>query len=121
MKSYRAMTLQDLIDELWALPQTAVVDGLEPSVHSYRGFYEQNAIGFEAGLLLNAHELAQALTKEIGSTLHGWKGGEFPCDPAQPVYLADVGDTGDMIVGIEQRSGEDPYIYEPVVTSYRWW
>lgn len=121
MKSYRAMTLQDLIDALWALPQTAVVDGLQPSVHSYRGFYEQNAIAYEAGLLTNAHVLAQMLSKEIGSTLHGWKGGEFPCDPAQPVYLAEVGDTGDMIIGIEQRHREVPNIYEPVVTSYRGW
>jgi hypothetical protein len=119
VKSYKHMTLQDLIDALKALPEGSKVKGLDNSVHSYQGFYEQNAIPPTRDVVLNAHELAQDLVKEIGSTLYGWKGGEFPCDPAQPVYLAD---TGPAIVGLERADWDIEDLYEPVVVeSGRWY
>src|SRR5690242_13641828 len=75
-KLYSRMTLSDLIEALGALPDGALVRGITPSVHSYRGYYERNAVSPNS-LVRGARELGEYLVGEIGKPIHGWKGGDY--------------------------------------------
>lgn len=115
--AYGPATLGALIDALEGLqltedgkPRHVRYDfgGLLPSmrVASYRGYYDQLAIGFEdydgrARRLShactmddypNVVELLKALKGAVGETYHGWKGGEYKMDRYTGVFVANSGD-----------------------------
>lgn len=101
--------LGTLSAELHAVPSDTLVHtesgyGLE-NFHSYRGYYEQAAI--EPGAdEITAGELAELVDDLIGTTLEGWKGGDFYMKADTEVWVAMEGCTGgDMIMGTEMVDG----------------
>lgn len=106
-----AITLGKLIAELEKLHPLAFVMydhwGLRPTTfRSYRGYYEDLALGVEQGgspatvaqLLANAKAM-------LGTTIDGWKGGSYRVDAETGVWAAEWGQTSDIaIVGIEDHS-----------------
>jgi hypothetical protein len=95
----------ELIEEL-ALRGTALVRGLGPQVHSYRGYYDRPAITPERpDFTRPASEIAGWYQADLDSnlTLYGWKGGEYELKWNSLVHYAEDGDTGPMIAGFKLR------------------
>lgn len=111
MKTYRKMTLNDLIEALGALPDDAQVAGFNPEIDSYRGYYERNAVEPSAAVL-NAHEVALTLRAQEGKPITGYKGGDYQVNELQGIYLANYGELGPCFCGLEQRRDG---VYEPVL------
>lgn len=114
-KTYKRHTLGELIEALRALPANAMVHGLDLDVDSYRGYYDRNAIA--PGPSVNAHDLADTYTKQIGNLTHGYKGGEYSVKADELVYYASYGDTGPSIIGLE---ASDDGFYRPVLLAEDW-
>lgn len=118
IKAYETLTLGQLIAALKALPEDAVVLGLGTEIHSYRGYYERNAIEPD----LPNHEaryLADQYQRQIGQPIYGYKGGEWRISDSENVYLASYGDTGPNICGLVP-SGE-PHVWEPLLVEVNEW
>jgi hypothetical protein len=81
-------------------------------IGSYRGYYEQLAIGLQA-VPITADQLAQLLRKQVGDTVTGYKGGEYRITRETPVWAAEYGSCGDMIVGIDLRNERVTLMTEP--------
>lgn len=116
---HNQMTLAELIEALERVrvrrvgedgePNNQIVQfdfgGLAPKgLHSYRGFYEDLAIGFTTeqaqGPTLDA--FVAELRAAIGSTITGYKGGSYIVRPGTSVWVAQRGDTsGTFIKGID--------------------
>ena len=111
MKKYTKMTLGDLITALRELPEGAKVRGFGPSIHSYRGYYERNALEPET-FEMDAERTADILSAQEGTLIHGWKGGEYYVSLTEGIYLADLGDVGPIFAGLEAT--EDG-VYEPIL------
>jgi hypothetical protein len=95
---FQHMTLMDLIVRLRELDEHVVVN-LAGGIYSYRGFYERGCVspdvrGTEAWVL------SDILAADLGGTMQGWKGGDFPVHDEVPMYVAEWGDTGPMLMGI---------------------
>lgn len=93
-------------------------------LHSYRGYYDHLAVGYESSHERNVRfqrsgligerqaapscrvpEFLKALKNAIGGTYTGWKGGEYTMDEETPIWVADSGDaTGTGITGIQLES-----------------
>ena len=76
-------------------------------VDSYRGYYEQLAIGWtgEAKRPKKVSELIEELKDAVGETFTGYKGGKFKMDDNTPVWCANYGDCHDTaITGLENCS-----------------
>lgn len=81
------------------MPVLVEVDGetLPASeLHSYRGFYEQLAIGFgqawpRSPVYATVGELRAALQGAIGRTFEGWKGGDFTMSGDTTLWIAPEG------------------------------
>lgn len=118
MTTMKRLTLGDLVQELRNLPDGARVNGLGRSVDSYRGYYERNAIEPEWDNELPALALADMLEDDFGKAIWGWKGGHYHVSADEFVYLANPGDTGPVIIGLEfnPKTG----IYEPVLLEEEW-
>lgn len=114
MKTYRKMTLGDLIAALEALPKESMVRGFDPEIDSYRGHYERNALAPEPTYRNQAHVVARNLREQIGKPTEGYKGGDYSVQAGQGVYLADYGDTGPCFAGLEEV---EPGLYEPVLVD----
>lgn len=104
------MTLDDLIVALSGCPnQEALVeiDGCPPGeFHSYRGYYDQLALGTGVEPVTVEGLLAQASDVK-GTYLEGYKGGEFKMTGSTPVWASEYGEaSGIAIVGI--GVGTDP-------------
>lgn len=106
----RQMTLGDMIDELAEFGPDAdvrfafgrfAVDGL----HSYRGYYEELALGYavaEYGQApMKASALRATLESAVGRVFEGYKGGEYVMSRNTPMWAANEGDSYQAcIVGI---------------------
>ena len=76
-------------------------------VNSYRGYYDQLAIGFtdDADRPVKVSELLKELESAVGGTFAGYKGGEYKMDKNTPVWCANYGDCHDTaITGIANCS-----------------
>jgi hypothetical protein len=98
MITYKHLTLGETINALEAMdPNTSVV-GLHGQVESYRGYYQHVAL--EPGpYSIRAERLAQWLTEQVGGTMSGWKGGDYPIKEDCYVFLAHEGNTGPGLGG----------------------
>lgn len=73
--------------------------GTRPAgVGSYRGFYEDLAIGFEEDNSATVAEVLATLKAAIGETFHGWKGGEYRMKESSTVWVANRGNTSDTFI-----------------------
>ncbi len=77
---------------------------------SYRGYYEDLALGYEVGYSAGNNTTVQKLLDEarlcIGKTYTGWKGGEFTMDEDSTLWVSNQGEcTGMAISRIEGGDG----------------
>jgi hypothetical protein len=103
------LTLGDLIDALEKMPPkaTLIFDrfGLCPdgSLDSYRGYYDQLALGYRHHPVMTAEELLKSALSMDGATVYGWKGGEYRVDRSTGIFVAETGDaTQTMLVAIKR-------------------
>lgn len=91
------MTLFELIVRLKELdPGTPVALG---TPMSYRGYYSD--LAFSPDTPRPAADVLADAEKALGRTFIGYKGGEFVMDKVTPVWVAEYGDTGEQLLGIE--------------------
>ena len=96
-----ALTLNQLIRQLNALPAGTLVTGIDSQINSWRGSYDEHAVT-PSSTVIGARVLAKRYLRQVGKTVRGWKGGEFPVRLDKPVHLASHGDIGVPITGLEQ-------------------
>lgn len=63
-------------------------------VHSYRGYYDQLAIGYERGGNMKVGELLTTLRDAVGKTFTGYKGGEYTMFTDTAVWVANNDESG---------------------------
>jgi hypothetical protein len=103
------MRLGDLIQTLAALPGDAPLrwdhGGHVGYLRSYRGYYEQLALGTSDEMRTVAAVLADARAAD-GETFSGYKGGEYEMGRGTPIWAAEWGDTSDYgIAGARMEDG----------------
>ena len=101
---YRIFSLDVLIQTLESLSESdpeAVVVGLTGMVESYRGYYDRPATPPSTEEHL-ASRLAEQYSRQVGGTMHGYKGGEYSVQGDVPVYYAEWGSTGPNIIGLQK-------------------
>jgi hypothetical protein len=103
-------TLGQLIDALKKQPKDAIVSYefgyfAPTTLASYRGYYEDLALGYvepEYAKRPTVASLLVELEAAVGATFEGWKGGQYRMDRDTPVYVANPGECpGTGIVGVE--------------------
>jgi hypothetical protein len=97
------MTLGELTAALKRKDREADVtfglDYFRPScVDSYRGYYEDLAIGFSNNTDCTVAQLIAMLEAANGKTFTGWKGGQFTMDDDTAMWAANPGRTGSMAI-----------------------
>ena len=91
--------LKILIDALKALPEGATfTNGFNDSM-SYRGYYSE--LGLNPCGQAKASEMLEVLENSLGEVFTGYKGGEYEMNESTECYLANYGECGDQIVGIQ--------------------
>jgi hypothetical protein len=93
------MTLGSIIDVLKRKnPETCVmfdfVHFQPKGVHSYRGYYEQLAIGYEVGSSAKVGDLLKQLEDANGKKFYGYKGGTYLMHRDTPVWVANHNESG---------------------------
>lgn len=109
------MKLGELIDAMKTQKQDAAIRIAAPidlaptRLDSYRGYYEDLAIGFEPPTEWNTPTVGEFLLElegAIGKTYCGWKGGEFLMGEDTIVWVATVGESsGARVRGVESEDG----------------
>lgn len=70
-------------------------------VHSYRGYYEDLAIGYEPGGQTKVGEVVKWLEEAEGKSFYGYKGGQYLMDSDTVVWVAMSDEAGGTaIVGV---------------------
>ena len=100
------LTLGDFIKALGNLPNGAMVRCYSgesvSSLCSYRGYYDQLAIGRATPVRTVADVLEDA-RGAVGASFDGYKGGSYRMDNSTPVWFADYGEApGYAVVGVRQ-------------------
>ena len=112
-----AMTLGEILDDLETRPQdyrlgVQWVHGVSGigEVDSYRGYYKDLAI--EPGPVTSLVEVGLGVLRQaVGSTVEGYKGGEFLITRESRVWVSTCGDcSGLMVTGVEQDDEEHTII-----------
>lgn len=83
-------------------PVTFGFDYARPTrLHSYRGYYEDLAIGYQRGTDCTVGQLVAKLEEARGTVMTGWKGGEYLMHDDTAVWMSNPGDaTGMAIVDV---------------------
>lgn len=110
LKTYRRLTLGDLIEALDRLGD-ATVEGLDGWVDSYRGYYERNATQ-PCSYQASAAVLASEYRSQVGKPITGYKGGDYTVSADELIYYAAEGETGPAIIGLEPS---ETGVYRPVL------
>lgn len=72
-------------------------------IHSYRGYYEQLALGYGLGDI-TVGQLLGMCEGAVGKSFTGYKGGEYVMGRETPVWVANHNESGGTgIVGVEDR------------------
>jgi hypothetical protein len=66
--------------------------------HSYRGYYSDLSFG-QSGAPVTVAEFLSDLTKSLGRTFEGYKGGDYVMGDETPLWVAPYGCTGPAIMG----------------------
>lgn len=98
--SDRQMTLGELIKTLKRKDQDKYITfdfvHFRPAggVHSYRGYYEDLAIGYESGRDTKVAEVVKWLEEAEGKSFYGYKGGEYTMHSDTAVWVANSNESG---------------------------
>ena len=69
---------------------------------SFRGYYEDIALGFSAGEIAyepqTVDEFIERTEATIGATFYGYKGGDFKMDEDSALWIANWGDSSSTVV-----------------------
>ncbi len=70
------------------------------SIASYRGSYEELALGFTKYQRFNTtlKELIHDLRQAVGRVYQGWKGGDFRMDSNTPLWVANCGHSSTTVI-----------------------
>lgn len=109
---HRGLNISQLIGELRLAKQDADVwfdfDNMKPTGHfySYRGIYSDVALGYDQeGDPLSVAELIDKLTGMIGSTVTGYKGGDYKVQPETPVWVSKPSNAfGTAVVAVHRTN-----------------
>lgn len=70
---------------------------------SYRGYYEQLALGFKEDASMTVSELLESAKKALGHTFEGYKGGFYTMFKNTPVWAANYGRSNSTaIIGVKE-------------------
>ena len=83
---------------------------------SYRGCYEDLAIGWQVWAELTVKDFLAACSNAVGKTMQGYKGGEYKITQDTPLWVANMGEVSRTIVKAVDRS-EDGTL---VLVTERW-
>ena len=78
-------------------------------IHSYRGYYQDVALGYESGYpgKLTVQSLRDLCFDAIGSEFEGYKGGNYTMSTATPVWVGNPKEAGrTAVVGVEDTGYE---------------
>ena len=100
---YQPLTLGEVINALGTVHPDMTVPGMGPDILSYRGYYERPSVVAEPtskGEWRTAGSLYEEYSMQLGDLRRGWKGGDYPVDASQPLYITEQwGRTGFPIIG----------------------
>ena len=118
------MTLGELVDALEKRPKKQGVYfdllWLVPTcLDSYRGYYEQLALGFrvDENPRLTVAELLKDCEAAIGERFQGWKGGEYMMDRDTPIWVANPGNTSEYYISGIDTLGDDAHGWTIIKTE----
>lgn len=99
----RQMTVRELISALSRKnPESSVTFGFDhcypTGVGSYRGYYEDLAITFKQFQGCTVKQLLEMLQNAVGSTVEGYKGGEYLISDDTVVWAANYGTAPGMAI-----------------------
>ena len=107
------LTLGELIKHLERSSQNAPVEcvnGIVPgNPHSYRGYYSDLAFELDdpTEVKLTVRAFLDTCRKVLGTTLEGYKGGEFLMGAKTPLWLSAYGDaSGTAIMDVIRRNND---------------
>ena len=89
------MELGELIAFLEEEDQGLTVDVGFHNPHSYRGYYDE--LAFEPTRNITVAEMLACAKSALGTTYHGWKGGEYEMLEYTRIWLAHKGQSGEGI------------------------
>lgn len=109
--TWRPIALGELIGLLEGVPSTCEVrfafnDFVPTRLQSYRGYYEQLALGFDTDYQrgCTVANLLTALRSAIGATLDSYKGGGYTIGRDTPVWAANWGEApSTAIIGLSEE------------------
>lgn len=107
MKTYKYMTIADVLEWCDAQDPSEEIKGIGEHVHSYRGYYEHISIDPDEGNTHTVASLAEMLRANLGETFTGYKGGAYVMTPDRLLFLAEYGTTGPQLVGFELHPSGD--------------
>ena len=74
-------------------------------VDSYRGDYSQLAIDVDTTSTINVKHFLGRLKEILGTTLEGYKGGDYMMTDSTPIWVASWGETSDtFVVGLRRET-----------------
>jgi hypothetical protein len=102
-KSNNQMYLGELIAVLkrkdQERPVTFGFDYAKPTgLHSYRGYYEDLAIGYERHAECTVGQFVARLEEANGTVMTGWKGGEYVMNDDTAVWMSKPGESTGMAI-----------------------
>lgn len=106
------ITVGHLIDVLALVPQYAWltiqgVSGAPFDVSSYRGYYDHLAIEYTADHRATVADFIRILRDAVGSTMEGYKGGDFTMTRQTPVWVSNWGtSSGVAVTGVALVEGD---------------
>lgn len=91
------MTLGGLIEILEGMPDSVEIVGLG-ELDSYRGYYSD--LAFEPSVNRLSKEVLEKCKAAMGKVFTGYKGGDYVMGARTPLWVANYGDCGKKLMGI---------------------
>ena len=104
--------LGELIEKLTQMDKTKIInqnklvwfdfcDLVPTTLDSYRGYYEDLAIGWSRDGEITVTDLLARLRECVGKMFHSYKGGTYVMDLETPLWVANCGSShSTMVVGV---------------------
>lgn len=83
-------------------------------VHSYRGYYEELAIGYSKEKEVIVKDFLDLLKSSVGKYFTGWKGGEYNMGKDTPVWVSEHRESASTAV-VDIEEGDFVYIITEII------